>query len=73
VYDELKKLLVEKFEVPADAVGPERALADLGLNSLATVELSLCLESRLGLEIDDDELFSARTVGDVVGLMERCG
>ena len=44
---------------------------DLGLDSLDTVELTLGLEERFGIEIPDTELEDVSTVGDAVTLIEK--
>ena len=44
---------------------------DLGLDSLDTVELTLGLEERFGIEIPDTELEGVSTVGEAVTLIEK--
>jgi acyl carrier protein len=44
---------------------------DLGLDSLDTVELTLGLEERFGIDIPDTELEGVSTVGDAVTLIEK--
>ena len=46
-------------------------LRDLDLDSLDTMELTLGLEERFGIEIPDQELEGLVTVADAVGLVER--
>ncbi len=46
-------------------------LRDLDLDSLDTMELTLGLEERFGVEIPDQELEGLVTVGDAVDLIER--
>ncbi|HEX2296025.1 MAG TPA: phosphopantetheine-binding protein [Actinomycetota bacterium] len=46
-------------------------LKDLDLDSLDTMELTLGLEERFGIEIPDAELEGLVTVSDAVGLVER--
>lgn len=43
---------------------------DLDLDSLDTVELTLGLEERFGIEIPDSDLEGVRTVSDAVNLIE---
>ena len=45
-------------------------LGDLDLDSLDTVELSLGLEERFGIEIPDEDLEGLVTVADAVRLIE---
>ena len=46
-------------------------LKDLDLDSLDTMELTLGLEERFGVEIPDEELEGLVTVSDAVDLIER--
>lgn len=47
-----------------------RILEDLDLDSLDTVELTLGLEKRFGVEISDEDAEGLETVGDVIDLIE---
>jgi acyl carrier protein len=55
----------EKVTMKADLLG------DLDLDSLDTMEMTLGIEERFGIEIPDAELEDLRTIGDAVGLVER--
>ncbi len=56
----------------ASKVVPEAdLLRDLDLDSLDTMELTLGLEERFGIEIPDQELEGLVTVADAVGLVQR--
>lgn len=56
----------------ASKVSPEaELLRDLDLDSLDTMELTLGLEERFGVEIPDQELEGLVTVADAVDLIER--
>jgi acyl carrier protein len=50
---------------------PETSLRDLGIDSLAMVELVMQLEEALDVEIPDDELAELKTVADLDALAER--
>ncbi|HEX2196847.1 MAG TPA: acyl carrier protein [Actinomycetota bacterium] len=56
----------------ADKVVPEaELLRDLDLDSLDTMELTLGLEERFGIEIPDQDLEGLVTVADAVDLVQR--
>jgi acyl carrier protein len=55
---------------PSD-VAPERTLAELGLDSLATLEVVVAAEDRFGVLIPDDEWARFATIGDIVDHLEK--
>ncbi|MEV8099824.1 acyl carrier protein [Kitasatospora sp. NPDC085879] len=52
-YDTLSECLISEFDVAPELVRPEATLANLELDSLALVELSLMMEERLGVTVPD--------------------
>ncbi|MEU1089960.1 acyl carrier protein [Streptomyces sp. NPDC005576] len=71
MFEHLKELLVAKLKVTPESVVPEATREDIELDSLAVVELSMILDTELGLSISDDELLEAENVGDIARLMEE--
>ncbi|MER8187621.1 acyl carrier protein [Kitasatospora sp. NPDC094015] len=71
MFETLKEILVSKLKVSPEQVTPEATKEDVELDSLAVVELSLVLEKELGVEISDDELLDAETIGDMAALIEE--
>ncbi len=54
----------------ADQLGPSaRLVEDLGVDSLAGIELSMKLEEKYGINITDDELAEVSTFGDLEQLV----
>ncbi len=74
--DELRARLAEVLGTvagidPAD-VAPEKSLAeDLGIDSLAMVEVVVAAEDRFGVLIPDDDWARFRTVGDALRFLEQ--
>ena len=68
VFNKLRKLIMEQFTAPADAVTPDTSFADdLGADSLDIVELTMAVETEFDLhEISEEDIHSLRTVDDVV-------
>lgn len=52
--------------VPESSVGPETALSSLGIGSLEQIECVFAVEEELRVELDQPELWQARTVQDVI-------
>ncbi len=69
--EKVKEVLVEAINVDEDMITMEANLKDdLGIDSLAAVELSLELETAFDVRIDDEELEKLVTVADIVKLLE---
>jgi len=59
----LMDILVTHLQLDPQALRQESRLEDAGLDSLTLVELSVLLRERADVEIGEDELSSATTVG----------
>lgn len=71
MFEKVKEVLVEAINVDADMITMEANLKDdLGIDSIAAVELSLELESEFDIRIEDEELAKLVTVADIVTLLE---
>lgn len=71
MFEKVKEVLVDAINVDEDMITLEANLKDdLGIDSLAAVELSLELESEFDVRIEDDELATLVSVADIVKLLE---
>lgn len=71
MFEKVKEVLVEAINVDEEAITLEANLKDdLGIDSLAAVELSLELETEFDVRIEDEELAKLVTVADIVKLLE---
>ncbi|MDQ0359763.1 acyl carrier protein [Breznakia pachnodae] len=65
--EDIKRVLVEAINVDENDVKPEANLKDdLGIDSLAAVELALELETEFDVRIEDEELAKLETVQDII-------
>lgn len=72
MFDQIKKVLVEAINVDEEEITPEAKLnEDLGIDSLAAVELALELENTFDIRIEDEELAKLVTVQDVMDIIEK--
>ncbi len=66
-FERVKKVVVEQLSVEEDQVTMEASFtADLGADSLDTVELVMAFEDEFGVEIPDEEAEKIATVQDAV-------
>ncbi|MEG0276877.1 MAG: acyl carrier protein [Coprobacillus sp.] len=71
MFEQVKNALVESLNIDGGEIKLESNLKDdLGIDSLAAVELSLDLETEFDIEISDEELAALKTVEDIVKLIE---
>lgn len=71
MFEKVKEVLVEAINVDEDMITLEANLKDdLGIDSLAAVELSLELETEFDVRIEDEELAKLVSVADIVKLLE---
>ena len=72
MFDQIKKVLVEAINVDEEEIKPEAKLnEDLGIDSLAAVELALELENEFDIRIEDEELAKLVTVQDEADIIEK--
>ena len=71
LFGEIKKVISEQLGVQPEEIGPKTSLiADLGADSLDTVELVMALEERFRIEIPGEDVERMKTAGDVVSYVE---
>jgi len=72
VREGLAEILEEVAGVkPADVQLDKSFTDDLDVDSLSMVEIALAAEDKFGVKIPDDELAGLKTVGDVVGYIQK--
>jgi acyl carrier protein len=71
--NEVRELLVTKFEVEEADVAFDASLDDVGLDSLAQVEFGDLLGEKYDVKITDDEMMSLLTLGEVVETLRAKG
>ncbi len=70
----VRPIIVKELDVPVEKVTPQaRFVEDLGADSLDTVELTLCLEEELGIQISNEEAEKFRTVADLLSYLQQKG
>lgn len=72
-FDDLKRILVDRVGLPEDDVtnDPEAKFEDMGLDSLAFVEIQLAMQQEYGFEIPDEDAQEITTVGQSIAYVNR--
>jgi acyl carrier protein len=65
---EIAAMVAEIAEIGIDDVDPDATLSDIGVDSLMSVEIAVCVEQRYGVHFDDDDLNATRSFADIVRL-----
>lgn len=61
----------EVARIPKDNIDPKSAIADLGLDSLDTVEILMVMDDKLGIETDARVLDGANSIEDLATRYEE--
>lgn len=68
IFQTIAELIAERVECDVAEIKMESTFRDLGIDSLDTVELTMNLEDKLGIEIELDQ--KIETIGDLVAFIE---
>jgi acyl carrier protein len=71
LYGSVVDVIAERFGIDRDLIVPEASFDDLGLDSLAQIELATALQKRLGVVLTDEEIIDLTVVSDVVAILEE--
>jgi len=67
IYKKIKTIIATQFNVDEDEITKDTSFKDtLNADSLDLVELIMALEDEFGLEMEDEDMDSIKTVGDAV-------
>jgi acyl carrier protein len=71
-FDDAKDILVNRIGVPEDSVtSPDQTFEDLGLDSLAFVEIQLAIQQEYGFTIPDEDAALITSIGDGIEYVNR--
>jgi acyl carrier protein len=72
-FEDLKEILVKRVGVAADLVvnDPNLEFEDLGLDSLAFVEIQLAVQQQYGFTIPDQDAHEITSVGQAIAYTNR--
>lgn len=72
-FEDLKRILVDRVGLPEDGVvdDPEARFEDMGLDSLAFVEVQLAMQQDYGFSIPDEDAGEIEKVGEAIEYVNR--
>ena len=72
-FEDLKRILVDRIGVPEEDVkeDPETTFEDMGLDSLAFVDIQLAMQQEYGFTIPEEDAESIQTVGQAIEYVNR--
>ncbi len=72
MFETVKEIIIDTLSCSPDKVTMEANLFDdLGADSLDAVELSLAVEEKTGITIEEDAMEQIKTVADIVNYLEE--
>ena len=73
IFEKLKELIAEQFNVDADSITMDTSFTDdLNADSVDIVDLSMALEEEFDIdELSEEEAASISTVGDLVRFLQN--
>ncbi|MEU1402841.1 acyl carrier protein [Streptomyces sp. NPDC005728] len=69
-YEQLVGILAKLHDASVDRLTPEATFADLDVDSLTMVEISIRIERDLGVTVHDSELRPTLTLGGTAALID---
>lgn len=70
IAERVKQIIVDNLSVDADAVTDTATFADLGADSLDTVDIIMAFERAFDIKIPEDQSEKIATVGDAIAFVE---
>ena len=71
MFETVKEIIIDILSCAADKITLEADLfKDLGADSLDAVELTLAVEEKTGISIDQDAMHDMKTIRDIVEYLE---
>jgi acyl carrier protein len=72
-FEDLKRILVDRVGLTEEDVKDDPSLTfdEMGLDSLAFVEIQLAMEQEYGITVGDEDAESIHTVGDAIDFVNR--
>ena len=72
MFEKVQSMIAELMVIDKNKIkGESKFIEDLKADSLDIVQMLIAMENEFGVEFDDDEMHSIKSVGDVVRYLEK--
>ena len=72
IFDTVKSMIAKQLKVDEASITPEsRLIEDLKADSANVMVMIMDLEDKYGIMVEDDQIMTLKTVGDVVAYIEK--
>ena len=69
-WDRVREIIASEMGVEHARITPESTFEELGVDSLDSVEILMAVEEEFGINIEDCEWESVRSVADILSLLD---
>lgn len=66
-----RQFLSEQYGIPLETINSDMKLDDIGVDSLAFIDLVFEIEDKFGVNTSDEEIANIETVGEFISLIEE--
>ena len=71
IFEKVKKVIAEQMQIDESSLTENTSFTeDLNADSLDLVSLVMALEDEYNMEIEEEEMFKIKTIGDVVNYIK---
>ena len=71
-FEKIREMLSKQMDIPDESITMDsRLVEDLKADSLDVVELIMDIEQEYGIQVPEEELPNAHTVGDILRVMNK--
>lgn len=72
VFEFIKNVLVEYFEIDADKITMEAKLVDdLDIDSIDAIDMMLYIKKETGREVEPSQFKEVKTIGDIINIIMK--
>ena len=72
IINTIKEIITDKTGIETDVLNPiMRIQEDLGIDKYDITEISISIEDKFSIQIDDDDVMKIKTIGEYINMVIR--